>query len=142
MAQRIKGQEVSLRIFINNVEQVSMVDVRSFELSAQLELKTEGYLGETTNRRDEIYNGVRGRMELHFEDAGVFTFMRSVIDRARRRTPGTRIDANATLSFPSGQKARVNFPDIFFGEIPTNFSSRSDYGAITVDFEAQDFSVI
>src|SRR6185295_7931744 len=101
------------------VPQATITDIRSFEVAAQLEILREGYLGETTDRRDEIYRGVRGRMEIHFENGDVFNLMRGVVDRARRRNQ-TAIDEviniKATLNFPGGGRPIVLIRDAFFGE--------------------------
>lgn len=142
MAQRIKGQEVEVLMVVDGEPQDTITDVRSFEVEVQLELLREGYLGETTDRRDEIFRGVRGRMTLHVENQSFFDFMRSVVDRARRREPGTRINVKATLNFPNGDRPRVQMNDVFFGAQPLAFGSRSDYGELTLDFEGSDFEVI
>lgn len=140
--QRIKGQEVEVILIVDGVMQDTITDVRSFEVAAKLELKEEGYLGEKTNRYDEIFNGVRGRMELHFENQDVFDLVQSIADRAKRRTPGTQINVKATLNFPNGDRPRVLISDAFFGELPINFASRGDYGTVGVEFAASDVSVL
>lgn len=142
MGLRIKGQEVELMLIVDGAQQDTITDFRSFEVASKLEIKEEGYLGEKTNRYDEIFNGVRGRMELNFESPSVFDLIKSVVDRAKRRTPGTQINIKATLNFPSGEKKRVLIQDAFFGEMPLNFGSRSDYGTVGLDFSAQDVSYL
>jgi hypothetical protein len=142
MSQRIKGQEVEVMLVVDSAPQDTITDVRSFELAFQTEILREGYLGETTDRRDSIFKGVRGRMELHIENADIFKLFTSIIDKARRRTPGTKINVKATLNFPNGERPRVVIPDVEFGELPLNFGSRSDYGAVTLDFEASEAQVI
>lgn len=139
---RIKGQEIEVLLILNGVLQDTITDVRSFEVAAKLETKEEGYLGEKTNRYDEIFNGVRGRMELHFENKDVFDLIESIIDRAKRRTPGTQINIKATLNFPNGDRPRVIISDAFFGEIPISFGSRGDYGTVSLDFQAEDVNII
>ena len=141
-SQRIKGQEVEVLLIVDGTVQDTITDVRSFEVAAKLETKEEGYLGEKTNRYDEIYNGVRGRLELHVENKDVFTLLQSIIDRAKRRTPGTQINIKATLNFPNGDRPRVLVANAFFGEIPINFGSRGDYGTVGLDFQAEDIRVI
>jgi len=142
MAQRIKGQEVELMLVEDNVPLTSIQDVRSFEMAAQLEILKEGYLGETTDRRDSIYRGFRGRMEVHFESREVLDFMRRLIDKARRRTPGTRVNCKVTLAIPGGDRVRVLLKDLAFGEVPLTFGSRADYGTISLDFEGEDYNQI
>ncbi len=136
--QRIKGQEIEILLILDGVVQENLTDVRSFEVAAKLEIKEEGYLGEKTNRYDEIFNGMRGRMELHFENRGVFDFTFAVMDRAKRRTPGVQVVIKATLNFPNGQRPRIIIPDASFGEIPFNWASRGDYGTAGIEFQASD----
>jgi len=142
MAQRIKGQEVQLLLIENNIPLTEITDVRSFEMSAQLEIIKEGYLGETTDRRDSIYRGFSGKMDVHFENRDILDFSRRIIDKARRRTPGSRINCKVTLNFPGGNRVRVMLKDLEFGEIPLGFGSRSDYGTVSLSFEGEDYSVI
>lgn len=137
-SQRIRGQEVEILLIVDGVVQENITSVRSFEVAAKLEIKEEGYLGEKTNRYDEIFNGMRGRLELNFENAAPFDLMFAIIDRAKRRTPGTQINVKATLNFPSGDRPRILVSDVFFGEIPFNFASRSDYGTVGLEFQAED----
>lgn len=141
MAQRIKGQEVELLLSVNNVPLTSTTDIRSFEVTFQQEIMSEGYLGETTNRKDAIFNGISGSMELHIENRDFFNLFTAIVDKARRRTPGTRINLKATLNFPNGDRPRLFVPDLEFGELPLNFGSRSDYGTINLTFEASEATV-
>jgi hypothetical protein len=139
---RAKGQEVEVLIVVNGQVKDTITDVRSFEMEAQLEVLKEGYLGETTDRRDDIYRGVKGKISLHFENSDVLSLMRDLIDRARRRTPGVAVNIKASINFPGGQRTRVMLPNVFFGPIPMNFGGRADYGTIDLDFEGEDFKVI
>lgn len=142
MAQRIKGQDVSVILTVNGVPQATLADVRSFEVSSQLEILREGYLGETTDRRDDIFRGVKGKIEFHFETPDIFTLTQTLIQRARQRSPGVKVNVKATLQFPNGTQKLVMVPDVYFGEIPVNFGSRSDYGMATLDFEASDIQFL
>lgn len=140
--QRIKGQEVELILVENNQPRIGLFDVRSFEMAAQLEILREGYIGETTDRRDSVYRGYRGRVEVHFENRDLLDFVRRLIDKARRRVAGSRINMKVTLQFPSGERPRVLLKDLEFGEVPLTFGSRADYGTVSLEFEGEDFSVI
>lgn len=140
--QRIKGQEAEILLVIDGETQNTITDVRSFEVAVKLELKEEGYIGEKTNRYDEIFNGMRGRMELHFENEDIFGLFQSIVDRAKRRTPGTQVNVKVTLNFPNGDRPRVLLSNVFFGEIPMAFGSRGDYGTVSLEFACEDFSVL
>ena len=140
--QRIKGQEVEVNLLVNGVPQSSLTTVRSLTITPKFELKEENYLGETSTRYDEMFNGVSFSMELNFADAGVFDFLAAVKDRAERRTPGTVINMKATLNFPSGRSSRVVLKDCFFGDMPIGFGSRGDYGTFSLDGGCGDIQVI
>lgn len=140
--QRIKGQEIEILLIVGGVVQDTITDIRSFEVAAKLAMTEEGYLGEKTNRYDEVFNGMRGRIELHFENKDVFDLLTSIVDRAKRRTPGTKINVKATLNFPNGDRPRFLISDVSFGEIPFNFAGRSEYGTMGLEFQAEDFDVI
>lgn len=137
-AQRIKGQECNLLLVQDGQPLDTITDVRSFEITAKLDVLEEGYLGETTVRLDEIFKGCKGKITLHFENKDVFDLITSITARARRRTPGLKINAKVTLNFPNGDRPRVQIKNLFFGDIPMNFAGRSDYGEVTLDFQVED----
>lgn len=140
--QRIKGQEVEVLMVVDGVVQNTITDVRSFEISVQTEILREGYLGEKTDRRDEKFNGVTGRIELHYENKDVFDLIQSIVNRATRQSPGTKVNVKATLNFPNGERTRVLIPDVYFGEFPLNFGGRGEYGTLGVSFEASNYKTI
>ena len=138
MAQRIKGQEVELLLVSNGQPLTTIQTIRSFEFAFKTEILSEGYLGETTERQDSIFKGVRGRMEMHTDNEDILALFFAIVDKARRRVPGAIINIKATLNYPNGQRPRMLFPDVEFGELPFNFASRADYGAITLEFACQE----
>lgn len=142
--QRIKGQETEVLLIQGGIPVATITDVRSFEMSVQLEILKEGYLGETTDRRDSVYRGVRGKIELHFENQDILALMRSLVDRARRRVAlgDSQVNIKTTLNFPNGDRPLVLITKAEFGEIPMSFGSRADYGTVSLDFEAEDFTVL
>lgn len=139
---RIKGQEVEVRIVEGGALLETLTEIQSFDVTGILEILNEGYLGETTNRRDEVYSGFSGSMVLHYSNKDVLKFVRRIIDRARRRTAGVVINIKATLRFPSGDRAQVLLKDCFFGQIPMSFGARNAYGTVNLSFEGSDFSVL
>ena len=135
-AQRIKGQEVEIIAIVDGVPQSTLTAIRSFSMTFQQEIKDEGYLGEKTNRKDSIFNGIDGRFEAHANDPAILTTIDSIVNKARRRTPGTTINIKVTMTFPSGRRARVVIPDVEFGAIEVGTPSRGDYVTTTFPFAA------
>jgi hypothetical protein len=142
MAQRLKGQEIVATVLVNGVEQISLHDVKSLSITPNLDVLEEGYLGETTNRFDEIFKGVKIELEVHTEDEGVFAFIEAVKNRAQRRTPGTTINIQTTLQYANGQRPRIVLKDVFFADSPFNVGSRSDYASLKLSGSCSDFTRI
>lgn len=142
MSQRIKGQELNI-VFVSptGVEE-SINAVQSCEFEAQMDILSEGYLGETTERKDDIFKGMHGKITFHVDTSAWFTLAGRIIDRAQRRTPGVQFNLIGTFNFPNGQRARMVLQDIYFGAIPTNTGSREDYVEATLDFECSQYRVL
>lgn len=141
-SQRVKGQEVEIVTLLNGEPQNSLTFARSIEFAFKTDILQEGYLGETTDRYDSVFRGVRGRVEFHFNNFGPFALVEALVNKARRREAGTRVNIKSTLNFPSGSRARILFRDVEFGELPFNFGSRSDYGTFQIEWGAQDGQVL
>lgn len=137
---RAKGQNMKLSVLDAAGTPLVGIAVKSFEMTPQLEVQSEGYLGEDSDRRDDIYNGVTGSLELHFETQDVLTFMRSAIDRAKNKTNSVVFTISGQVELPNGQTPKIDIPDVRFGNMPLNFGSRTDYGTISLSFEAADYT--
>lgn len=138
MSQRIKGQEVRVTMVAptGTVEAIGSGGVSSFELEFKTEILSEGYLGETTERKDDIFKGVSGRMEIHLDRQSYFRFVQAVLDRSQRRSAAeARFNVLTSLTFPNGERPRVLLEDIFFGPLPVNVGGRDEYVTATVEFE-------
>jgi len=135
MADRIRGQEVIISV-TGPQGNVSAIDaVQSFEVEHQIDILSEGYLGEVAERKDEIFTGISGKMEVHIPAAEYLAFAQQVIDKAQRRIPGTTVfNITATLNFPDGRIARCVYRDVAFGSIPLNVGAREDYVTSTIEF--------
>ena len=141
-AQRLKGQEISCIIIQDSVPLEAITDIRSFEFSYELETKDDGFLGETTNRKDSVFKGISGRMELHTSNKSTFKLIAAAVDKARRRTPGTRINIKAAFNYPNGDRARITITDVEFGAFPINASSRTDFVTVGMTFVASEARVV
>lgn len=139
MAQRIKGQEVTLAFTDPDGDVEDFGVIKSFEGEIDIQTLEEGYLGETANQYDDIYNGVSGTCELHMSEVQWFRFSAKVQDRAARRTPAAgKFSVTASFAFPNGQRPRVTFENIFFGPLPFKTPSRADYVTVTLSWKCSE----
>lgn len=143
MSQRVKGQETKLVLSGPNGAEEGLFDVRSFEAELDIETLEEGYLGETANRFDDIYNGTSGNAEAHIENRLYLDFIGRVVDRSQRRLPAdTQFNAVSAFAMPNGTRQRLLFQDIFFGPIQMRAASRKDYVIIRWEWKCSNLKRI
>lgn len=136
--QRLKGQEVSVRV-INAGNVVAEIDsVSSFNDATAFELKEDGFLGEGVNRFDEILNGFGGDMEIQIAKAAWITLQQSIIDRAQRLTPEVVFNVVRTDLFANGDSLIFTYQDVHWGEMPTTVASRGDFVKVKLTFKCSE----
>lgn len=140
-AQRIKGQEVSVLFVRDSALEDTITDIQSLDIDHILEVISKGYLGEKTERKDEIYKGVKFKVEMHIHTQDVFRLELAIIDRAQRNTPDLQINITGTFFFPNGDTPTLLLADCKFGSIPHKVGSRGDYVTITLEGECESLSV-
>lgn len=137
--QRVKGLEVRVTFTSPDGVETGLGNVQSFEYEYMLEVLAEGYLGERSKRRDDIFNGVRGRLEVHISKKGAFEFQNKVKLRAQRRDLANGVfNAVGVFLLPNGERVKQIIQNIFFGAMPVNAASREEYVKLSIEFEAED----
>jgi len=135
---RVRGQEVSVQVVQDGKIVAELNDVKSFDVEFQMDIMTEGYLGEFTDRRDDMFKGISGKIEFHIENNAPFDFINAVVQRSQSRVKGTQFNVQSTVNLPNGQVKRLLVNDIFFSSIPVNVSGRSDYVTYSLPYEAAE----
>lgn len=137
MDQRLKGQEVSIRIVNDNVVVGAIESIAAFNDSVLFEQKEAGYLGEVTNRFDEILNGYSGDFEFHCTKADWIEIVNSIEARARREAPNLTFNVVRVDLYPNGDSLTFNYIDVKWGAVPTNVSSRGDFVKVRMEFKCE-----
>ena len=135
---RVRGQEVSVQVVQNGKIVAELTDVKSFDVEFQMDVMAEGYLGEFTDRRDDMFKGVSGKIEFHIENNAPFDFINAIVQRSQSRVKGTQFNVQSTINLPNGQVKRLLVNDIFFSNVPVNVSGRSDYVTYSLPYEAAE----
>lgn len=139
MGQRVKGQEIELQIVGPDGREEGLGDVVSGTIEFQLDILTQGLLNETSDRRDDIFRGVRLEMEVQLETALFTEFITRVKDRAQRRSPAEEVfNALMTLALPNGERPRISVENLFFGSIPVAVGGRDEYVTVRVEAESNE----
>lgn len=142
MAQRIKGQDVTVQIIQNGSVVQQLADIRNFDVTPKFEKLEEQYLGQFSKKYDEIFHGVDFKLDLHLESDNIFTLVKAIQDRATKRTGGAQtINISATLRFPSGTTSRVVLNDCFFEDVPFSVGGRQEYVQASFSGSCSNISV-
>lgn len=127
MAQRIKGQECTISIVRDGVLEAELTDIQDFNATLMLELLQQGFLGETTDRFDEVFKGSKFDFSMQHHSQDHLIFNKAIVDRARRKTPNIIINVQVTFAFPNGDTPTWSWPDASFGEIGVNIPGRAEF---------------
>jgi hypothetical protein len=140
-AQRIKGQEVSILITNAGELEDTLTDIQNFNMELELETKSQGYLGEKTNRQDSIFNGVKFDFEIHVHTEDVWAFLQAIHDKAQRLTPDTVFNISGIFTYPNGDQPEILLSDVSFGAVPVNIGSRGDHVKFKMQGTCEDIEI-
>lgn len=141
LPDRVKGQETTVLITTDGNLEDSLVDVVDFTVTNMLEIISKGYLGEKTERKDEIFKGVKFDITFHVHTQDVLNFTDRIKKRAMRLTPNTKFNITSVLQFPNGDTPSITINDAKFGEAPMSTRSREDYVEFKYTGESSDYSL-
>lgn len=142
MGTRLIGQDTSLVIIKDKIPLVTIDTIKSCEVTFMTEILKEQFLGETTDRHDEIFRGMAGKCEAQLSSKDLFVLATQIANRARNRQVPVRINIKSTFQFSDGDRAIFIIPDCKFGNIPITNKGRTDYVDIVLDYNADDFQFI
>src|SRR5262245_59732910 len=140
---RIRGQEVVVRLTQGGVLVASLTAFRSANITWGTRVLTDQYLGETSQRKDTIYDAMKGNLVFVPEGQDFLAFVEFVVAKAKRRVANDAVVNLATrLNFPNGKSPRINVFDLAFGELNLNVPARDQYADFTVPWEAAVSEII
>lgn len=142
MNPRISGQDTTISIHIDGAPLTEITSIRSFDITWKFQTKEENYVGETSPRNDDFFMGLSGRIEFDAEGTVALTLIDAVKTRAQNRALGTKISIKTVLQFPDGDRAMINIPQVFFGDLPLNVPSRTDYVRLTLSWQADNGRIV
>jgi len=141
--QRLKGQDTQLRITSAGVLLRTITAVSSMTLTVKSDILSKGYLGEGSERKDEIYKGVGFDLEFDPESNEGIILLGVIRDRASKRTNAAnfKIGVACVLNFPNGQRPRVTIGDLKFSNPSLTIAGRDSYVGEKLTGEAEDFKL-
>jgi hypothetical protein len=136
--QRLKGQEVQVQVVVGGQLSDAFTAIASFSDTMKMESMEAGYLGEVTNRTDDIFNGWDGTLSMHVSKQKWMEFQALIKARAQRAQPDLVFNLVRTDFYPNGETPTRTYKDVAFGAEPTNVASRGDYVSVDVPFMCSD----
>lgn len=128
---------------VQDNQPIAAIDsIKSLEITLQTEILKEQFLGETTDRRDEIFRGIAGKMEAQLSSDALLQLANAIVQRAQNRQSGTRINIKTTFQFPNGDRAMYVMSDVKFGNIPISNKGRTEYVEVSLEFECETIKFI
>ncbi len=135
-----------MRLARGNVTEATLTAIKDFTIQWDLATSEEGYIGETTMRKDDIFNGVSGSFTVDAEGQELLLLIDFIKRRAQRdaRTPvnTSRVNATVRLTFPNGQVPRIIVRDMKFDAIPLAVPSRDAYVNSAFSYKAEDARIL
>lgn len=127
MDQRLKGQSVEIRVVQGGNVVQTLQSIENFTSNVDIVLKEDGFLGETVNRFDSVFNGYGGSFSNQPNDASYHEFQDAMVAKARRERPDLVFNIIRTEFFDNGSTAVVTFLDVAWGGTGSEVGSRADY---------------
>lgn len=141
---RIRGQEVSIRISQGNEVQDTVTAIKDFSAQWDFATISEGYVGETTMRQDDIFNGISGSFTVDHESQDLMLLLDTIRQRAQRRLAlaSSQINATGRFTFPNGETPLLLIPDMKFDAVPVTIGSRDTYVNSAFPYKAETARVL
>jgi hypothetical protein len=139
---RVRGQETSILVTRGGNLESTMTDIQNFNLELEFEVKSVGYLGQKTNKKDFIFNGVKFDFELHTHTQDWIPFAIAVQDKAKRNNTTVIFTITTVLQYPDGTTPDAILTDVSFGALPINVSARGDYVKHKIQGECEDVQLV
>lgn len=135
---RLRGQEVELRLVVDGTVEANVTLFSSMDETMKLEKKEDGFLGETTNRYDHIFNGYDGKLKCQLNSSDYQLYANKIKAQAQRKTPGTVFNIVRTDYYANGQTLVKTYLDCKFGPAPTSVGGRGEFVTFELDFSCSD----
>jgi hypothetical protein len=137
---RIFGREITVRLTrgANLIAQIA--EFKEFTFETRQHIVTEGLLGETANRQDEIFDEVGGSFTLEHATAQVILLQQFISQRASTRAANQdQINITFRAQFPDATVARFTIPDCKFDPISFNVRGRDTYVESPISYKAKAY---
>jgi hypothetical protein len=137
---RILGKSVQIRLTRSGALLKSITAIKTFTFEPRQRILSEGYLGETAQRQDEIFDEVGGSFVAVPEGTEILDLQEMIKNRSTRRIANDeKVSCTFRISFPDGTINRITIPDMKFDPIPFTVGGRDAYVEMSFSFKATTY---
>lgn len=142
-AGRIRGQEITISILVDGVLQTRIDSIQSCDLEFEMNLMQEGYLGETFDRVDSVYNVISIKLSGHMNSQAYLELCDAIVARAQNRAGAAiQFDIVGSFRFANGDFPSIAIPDVHFDTMPLQIGGRGEHVTFSLDGKASSYQVI
>lgn len=140
---RLKGQESQIRITQGGILQRTLTAIENLTATVMSDIIRKAYLGETTERKDDIYKGIKVEFGFDVMSKEPFVMVAALRDRMQRRTAQANSQVNLVFiaNLADGTRPRITIPDLKFQDPALAIQNRESYAGFRFQCEAEDFQL-
>lgn len=138
MGNRIRGQEITLRVSVNGQQQTgTWYKLTEFTRTERGEIKEEGFLGESEDDVDYQHHGWDFSFTAQVKDASALDFLSDIVAREQNAEAHPDITITVIWKFRGGDvQSRVEvFHKVVLRQPEGGFGGRKEY--VTQNFEGK-----
>jgi hypothetical protein len=141
---RLKGQSVSIRVLSGNPPApIATIDsISTFNDATALKLLEDGFLGEVTNRFDQVLDGYGGDFEMQTTSSGWVTFLLQKEAKATRADPTITFNVVRTDLYDDGTSLIWVYADVSWGECTQKDGGRAEFVKVGCNFKCSTRTVL
>lgn len=141
MSRKLKGQNTSV-VVVSALTGLrdEFTDVKDCTITFERDVTSEGYLGQTTEQKDDNFKGVAFQLTAHSRKAKILDLLHSINQITRGLSPDS-VSIATTLRFPDGNR-RVILPDCKFGSLEIGISGKADFVTVPLEGACDDYRIL
>lgn len=139
MSQRIRGQEVTMRVAVDGrVQRGSFFKVTEFTVTPRTELNEDEFIGELESDIDIHHSGYDFSFSVQHQDQAILDFLTTIVGLEQSASQHPDIDITVIYAY-RGEEGAANqievYHDVFLKVNETAFGGRKEY--VTSSFEGK-----
>jgi hypothetical protein len=129
------GENVQLRIVKDGALQKQFTDIKRSSVKFKRKILEDEYLGQSDIKTRMIRNGCEGRLEDMTTTQGDWLDLNDMIDDKAEGKSSVEFALAMVFNYASGDKERVIFTNISFGDLDVSMGSKSENVTKSIDWK-------